>query len=60
MSTSCVSSPCCTIRDGTTKAPTPATASAAELARLLRGKYIELDDDRLQILCDACAGHGAA
>ena len=29
----------------------------AELARLLRGKYFDLGDDDLQILCDACAAH---
>src|SRR5688500_13684207 len=29
----------------------------AELARLLRGKLFDLDDARLDMLCDACAGH---
>jgi uncharacterized protein len=29
----------------------------AELARLLRGKYFDLSDADLQVLCDACAGH---
>ena len=28
-----------------------------ELARTLRGRFFELDDADLEILCDACAGH---
>ena len=29
----------------------------AALARLLRGRYFQLEDARLKILCDACGGH---